>query len=260
MLNLALTVCTEAATAYYNPLHNTGNPNPYTTPYVGHSTPKALIKTKPVFLPTRELLSLYHGFVSLYETTHLPFDETWRDTAILLGAPLAKGVREERIATLLEPIEAAMGGRLVLEDSGRFYLITEGLGRIEMHLLAEGFRKLGMLARLIATGALLDRGYLFWDEPEANLNPKIIRTIAASILQLAEGGIQVFSASHSLFLLREIYILQQKEFRALDTRCFGLHQSGDGVEVRQGPTIDDVGQITALDEDLIQSERYMDLP
>lgn len=222
--------------------------------------PQAFIETRPVFLPTRELLTIYPGFVSLYETTHLPFEETWRDTAILLGAPLAKGEREKRISELLEPLEKAMGGSLILEESGRFYLQTAKKGRIEMHLLAEGFRKLGMIARLIATGALLDKGFLFWDEPESNLNPKIIKTIARSVLQISGTGVQVFVATHSLFLLRELFILQQKEFKTLETRCFGLHGGRDGVTVQQGATIDDVGEITALDEDLLQSERYMDLP
>ena len=34
-------------------------------------TPKQRIEKLPVFLPTRELLAIYPGFVSLYETTHL---------------------------------------------------------------------------------------------------------------------------------------------------------------------------------------------
>ena len=29
-----------------------------------------------------------------------------------------------------------------------------------------------MIARLIATGSLIGTGSLFWDEPEANLNPE----------------------------------------------------------------------------------------
>jgi predicted ATPase len=224
------------------------------------SKPGAYVETRPVFLPTREFLSIYPGFASLYETMHLPFEESWRDTAILLGAPLAKGEREKRIADLLEPIEKVMGGRLILDDSGRFYLKTSQTGRIEMHLLAEGFRKLGMLARLIATGALLDKGYLFWDEPEANLNPKVIKLVARTILDLSTHGIQVFIASHSLFLLRELYILQQGEFSKLDVRCFGLHESANGAIIRQGPSIEDVGDITSLDEDLMQSERYSQIP
>jgi predicted ATPase len=130
---------------------------------------------------------------------------------------------------------------------------------MEMHLVAEGLRKLATVARLIATGSLLDKGYLFWDEPEANLNPKIIRTVARTILQIAESGIQVFIATHSLFLMRELHILQQREFKTLDGRCFGLHIESEGaVTVKQGKTMDDIGSIAALDEDLQQSERYVD--
>ena len=222
------------------------------------ATPSAWSDKVPIYLPTREMLSIYPGFVSLYETAHIPFEETWRDLAILLGAPLAKGAREKRVRKLLEPLEGVMGGQIEL-DGDRFYLESKS-GRIEMHLVAEGMRKLAMLARLMATGSLLDKGTLFWDEPEANLNPKLVKLVAHTILELSAQGIQVFVASHSLFLLRELFILQQTEYKQLDARCFGLHDSDEGVTVRQGPTMDDVGEIAALDEDLLQSERYMKLP
>jgi predicted ATPase len=221
-------------------------------------TPSAWIGEVPIYLPTRELLTIFPGFVSLYETTHLQFEETWRDTAILLGAPLAKGARAKKIRDLLQPLEDAMGGTVELEDSGRFYLNTK-TGRIEMHLVAEGLRKLAMIARLIATGSLLDKGFLFWDEPESNLNPKWVTLVARSILNMSQSGIQVFIATHSLFLLRELHILQQQEFQKIDTRCFGFQiDSEGGVKVIQGATIDDIGDITVLDEELAQSERYMD--
>jgi energy-coupling factor transporter ATP-binding protein EcfA2 len=221
--------------------------------------PTARVEKLPVFLPTRELLTIFPGFVSLYETTHLQFEETWRDTCLLLGAPLARGPRETRIKQLLVPLEEAMGGNIELSRSERFYLHVPS-GTMEMHLVAEGLRKLATIARLIATGSLLDKGYLFWDEPEANLNPKIVKTVARTISQIAESGIQVFIATHSLFLLRELHILQQRDFKMLDTRYFGLHIDPDGsVKVKQGNTMDDVGSIAALDEDLQQSERYVDI-
>ena len=220
--------------------------------------PGAWAEKLPVFLPTRELLTIMPEFVSLYETTHLPFEETWRDTCILLAAPLARGPRESRIKEFLLPLEEAMGGSVEVGKSGRFYL-NVATGNMEMHLVAEGLRKLATIARLIATGSLLDKGYLFWDEPESNLNPRIIKTVAKTILQVAASGIQVFIATHSLFLLRELHILQKREGNKLDTRCFGLHIQDDGaVTVEQGKTMDDVGSITALDEDLQQSERYID--
>ncbi len=49
--------------------------------------------------------------------------------------------------------------------------------RLEMHLVAEGLRKLAMIARLIATGSLSESVTLFWDEPDSNLNPKIITKV-----------------------------------------------------------------------------------
>jgi predicted ATPase len=219
--------------------------------------PVARVEKLPVFLPTRELLTIYPGFVSLYETTHLSIEETWRDTCILLGAPLARGPREAKIKELLVPLEDTMGGSVELDKSGRFYLNLAS-GNMEMHLVAEGLRKLATVARLVATGSLLDKGYLFWDEPESNLNPKIIKTVAKIILQIAQTGIQVFIATHSLFLLRELHILQQREFIQLDTRCFGLHIGEDGaVSAQQGKTMDEVGDISTLDEELQQSERYL---
>jgi len=219
--------------------------------------PQQAVDKRPVYLPTRELLTIYPGFVSLYETSRLPFEVTWRDTCVLLGAPLARGPREKRIKELLVPLESAMGGSVEFDDGGRFYL-NQGSGRMEMHLVAEGLRKLATIARLIATGSLLDKGYLFWDEPESNLNPRIIKTVARVILQLAQSGIQVFIATHSLFLLRELHILQSQQFAGLSARYFGLERTQSGVNVHQGKTVDDIGSIAALDEDLQQADRYLD--
>jgi len=219
--------------------------------------PEFWLDAASVYLPTRELLSIFPNFVSVYESHYLEFEETWRDTCILLGAPLQRGTKEKRIQELLVPLELAMGGSIILDKNGRFYLKTEN-GRFEIPLVAEGQRKLAMLARLIATGVLLDRGFLFWDEPEANLNPRLIKQIAQSIISLSNAGIQVFLATHSLFLLRELEILIDTEKSTpFKSKFFGLHFSGDSVEVRQGDVVDEIGEIVSLDEELEQSERFM---
>ena len=222
--------------------------------------PGARVDRRPVYLPTRELLSIYPGFVSLYDTTDLSFEETWRDTCILLGAPLARGARDQKITEMLKPLEEALGGKIELDKAGpgHFYL-NLATGSMEVHLVAEGLRKLATIARLIATGSLLDKGYLFWDEPESNLNPRIVKVVARTILQIAKSGIQVFVATHSLFLLRELHILQHGPFLAIESQYFGLHlEEGGAVRVIQGATVDDIGSIASLDEDLQQSDRYID--
>lgn len=225
---------------------------------VVETVPEQWLATAPAYLPTRELLSIFPNFVSIYDGHYLEFEETWRDTCVLLGAPLKRGPKEGRIRELLAPIELAMYGSIELDKNGRFYLITSS-GRMEMPLVAEGLRKLGMLSRLIATGALLDKGYLFWDEPEANLNPRLIQSVARSILDLSMSGIQVFIASHSLFLLREIEILlASDDYMAVKPRFFGLHREpGSAANVLQGSSVEEIGSIAALDEELRQSDRFL---
>ncbi len=219
--------------------------------------PESWLESAPVYLPTRELLSLFPNFVSVYESHYLELEETWRDTCLLLGEPLARGTKEKKIRDLLPPLEQAMGGTLELDRNGRFYLRTKGR-RLEMPLVAEGQRKVAMLARLIATGVLLEQGFLFWDEPEANLNPRLIKEMVQSILSLSQAGIQVFLATHSLFLLRELDIfLSNPQGKSLKTRFFGLHLAPEGVLVEQGDAVDEIGDIAALDENLVQSDRFL---
>ncbi|AVS71211.1 ATP-binding protein [Paracidovorax avenae] len=223
------------------------------------NVPRKWLTSSPVYLPTRELLTIFPNFVSIYESRFLEFEETWRDTCLLLGTPLQRGPKQHRIKELLQPLEKAMNGSIDLDSNGRFYL-QHSSGRMEMPLVAEGLRKLGMLARLIASGVLLDRGYLFWDEPEANLNPRLVKEVASVIAALSRSGIQIFLATHSLFLLREIEILMQ-DHRHPDVaaRFFGLQPSDNGIAVIQGPTLADIGDITALEESLAQSDRYLEL-
>lgn len=216
--------------------------------------PKKWLEESPVYIPTRELLTIYPSFVSIYDTVHLEFEETWRDLCILLGAPLRKGPREAQAKALLAPLEQAMRGSIELDANGRFYLKTTS-GRMEMPLVAEGLRKLGMLSRLIATGALLDKGYLFWDEPETNLNPNMLKTLAATLIALSARGVQIFIATHSLFLIRELSI----QTHNADVLYFGLHPQSDGaVSIQGGRSIGDIGVIAALEAELQQSDDYLD--
>ena len=221
-------------------------------------SPNAWCDHAPVFLPARELLTIYPGFVSLYETHHVEFEETWRDTCLLLGAPPVRGPRGKTVGALLDPLEEQIGGRVILEDNGRFYLRPTGARNMEMPLVAEGWRKIAMLARLIATGSLLDKGCLFWDEPESNLNPKLIRKVAGAILRICGAGVQVIVATHSLFLLREFEVLLKREFENIEHRYFALRRGDGAVEISQADEVGDVDPLTLLDEELGQSERFLE--
>ncbi len=217
------------------------------------------LDVSPAYIPTRELLTIYPNFVSLYDRSVVEFDETWRDTCLLLGLPPRRGPRPARVNDLIAPLEQAMGGSIEYDQIGRFYLRTKA-GRMEMPLVAEGLRKLGMIAQLVATSALLDNGFLFWDEPEANLNPVLIVKVARTILDLCKLGIQIFIATHSLFLLREFAILiERPEYRDLRPQFISLSPGSEGISIQQGSSLEEIDRLAALDEELTQSERYNEL-
>ncbi|CTQ49834.1 AAA family ATPase [Jannaschia donghaensis] len=221
-----------------------------------HSIP---LDKLPVFFPTRELITLSGWFGSLYDSYHLEFEEIWRDTVSLLNAPAIRGPKEERVRELLEPIEVAMDGKVEVDQrTGRFYLRSPA-GRMEMPLVAEGLRKFAMLARMISAGVLLEHGYLFWDEPETNLNPKLIRVLARTIMKLAEEGIQIFIASHSLILLKEIEILQREDSsREKLVRFFSIEKiSGEDNSLSEGGYLYDIEPIVALDEEISQADIFL---
>ncbi|MCG7576202.1 MULTISPECIES: AAA family ATPase [unclassified Halomonas] len=222
--------------------------------------PSAWQEKAPVFMPTRELLSQYHWLLPLYENRHVDIEEHHIDLCKLLGAPAIKGPREKVVAELVAPLEEAMGGKVVLDKNGRFYLRMPSQGNLEMPLVAEGLRKLAMLARLVITGSLLDKGCLFWDEPEANLNPKLIKLVARAAVALSEQGIQVVIATHSLFLLKELELLARAtKSPKTQQRYFALIKRPEGVEVEQGSQVDDLQTLVLLDEELAQSDRYLEL-
>ena len=212
-----------------------------------------------LFFPTREMLSIFPGFAAAYRARELNFDRTYYDLALALeAAPLRlPRVQEQNIIRQLEDL---LGG-VVLVENGRFYLKMPEAGNFEIPLVAEGLRKIAMLLYLLVNGQLRQNSVLLWDEPETNLNPRLLRTLAGVLLALARDGIQVFVATHSLFLLRELY-LQQLEGKAkkLNLKFFNLWRQAGKLQVDEGTSLDELGHIAALEEDLAQSERFFQAP
>ena len=96
-----------------------------------------------------------------------------------------------------------------------------------------------------------------WDEPEANLNPALLEVTAKAIVMLAQAGVQVFIATHSLMLIRQIYLITKLLKQPVATRWFGLQRHGAEVTVDQGDDVAASGEMAALDQELIQADLYL---
>ena len=210
----------------------------------------------PLFVPTKEILSIYSGFAAALRNRELDFDSTYLDLADALALTPLKGERAVQVKPLIETLEKQMEGKVVVEN-GRFYISTDNQ-KLEMPLVAEGIRKIAMLAYLLMNGSLQKGTTLFWDEPETNLNPKMIRHLAQTLVVLSGMEIQIVLATHSLFLLRELQI-QLSLNPNVPAQFFALKREGQSVTVQQGNSIEDVDPIAALDADLEQTDRYLEL-
>ena len=222
------------------------------------SVPKTFPKSEAIYIPTKEVMSMFPGFASLYRNRELAMDETYFDLCLALdGAPL-RGPRLEAIKQLLDPMEERLGGTVV-SDGDRFYLDSDK-GKTEMPLVAEGVRKLATLAHLLRNGALTKKGIVFWDEPESNLNPRLIRDVAAMLMNLASQGVQVFIGTHSFFLMKEIDMLKrmEKSLSQVPCRFITLGHDADGEPVfEQGNRLQEISHIVALEQELAQYDREL---
>lgn len=192
-----------------------------------------------VFIPTKEVLSFMRGFNSLYEKYGLSFDQTYQDICLLLDLPeMRPEALHEKSRWAMEEIERICGGRFVFSGSGKV-AFQAGTDRYSANAMAEGFRKAGMLSRLLETGALQPgvSGPLFWDEPESNLNPKLMKLLVRILLELARNGQQIIMATHDYVLLKWFDLLMDPG-RNDHVRFHSLHLDPDTSKIRVASTDD----------------------
>jgi hypothetical protein len=203
-----------------------------------------------IFIPSCELLAMYEGFIGAYEHSNLSFSEVYYDTCVALNAPLTKGKRKTEAQSLLAPLLDAVGGR-VFERNGRFY-VQQGSAHLEAHLVSEGLRKLATIIHLINNGSLAENDVLFWDEPEANLNPALSKVVVDFLVEIAKRGVQVILATHDYAITTRLSILAENGIVEPDLiRFFSLARTGgktSPVEVAHADTLAGLPTNPILDE------------
>ena len=106
----------------------------------------------------------------------------------------------KKIAPKLETI---MDGTVFIKQSDNTFWIRKTNGEEIMFAMeAEGIRKFGLLWQLLMNESLVKGSVLFWDEPEANLNPKLIPILVDVLMELARNNVQIFLATHEYNLMK----------------------------------------------------------
>jgi hypothetical protein len=161
-----------------------------------------------VFIPAKEILSHNKHFLSTYEDRQIYFEKQYAD---ILQASDRAPLRQIQpcIAAMMQRLERAIGG--TVEQVEGVYHLNQNGRLLEFTLVAEGLRRLGLPWLLLRNGSIAPDCVLLWDEPESNLNPKLIGVAMQVLLELQRIGVQVFFATHSYIALEELNLRRLPE-------------------------------------------------
>lgn len=182
-------------------------------------------KVSAVYLPVKDMLTHSRGLLAMANKYNdFPFDKTLLDSierasrwGLKKPSALAK-----KILPFLEPL---IHGTIDIEND-EFYVLKQNGQRVNFELEAEGFKKIGILWRLLMNETIIEGTVLLWDEPEANLNPEFLPVVADCLLELSRQNVQVLISTHSYILAKYI------EIRARDkdqVRFHSLYKEKDGL-------------------------------
>lgn len=213
--------------------------------------PKPTANATTVYFPPKEIISSTENFRSLYEDMHIAFEEPYYDLARLLDRPLKKGKNTDEQNQILESLGKILGGSIVQKEN-KFYLKIVGQGEFEMGLVSEGYRKLATIVYLVLNGSLNSRSVLFWDEPETNMNPAMIKPLVTAIMQLAKLGVQVFLTTHDYFLQQYFNMYKaypESNVDNIDIHFVSLYRDENGkIVAEEGEEIEDLQHNMIMEE------------
>jgi hypothetical protein len=170
------------------------------------------------------ILSHAEGMVEISAKYKMPFDRTELDAFINAGLPEALNISEANEQLLAELRNVINGD--VVNVNGAYYVKKINGESVELNLEADGFGRLGLLWKYLRNGLLEPGSILFWDEPEASINPELVPTLVDILLKLQRGGVQIFIATHSYDVARWCELNKTGDD---NLRYFNLRRSGDGI-------------------------------
>ena len=197
-----------------------------------------------VFIPAKEILSNAWNLDAAVKMGNVEFDDTYLDIIAAAKINISRGVDTTERKKYLDILQKISSGKVTLQDD-RFYLKPGTQAKLEFNLVAEGLRKVALLWQLIKNGTLEKGAVLFWDEPEANINPKYIPVLAELLIMLESEGVQIFVSTHDYFLAKYIEV---KRTEKSDIRYISLYKD---IE-------DKVQCETATEFELLKNNAIMD--
>lgn len=153
-----------------------------------------------IFIPAKEILSHSYNLNAACELDNVRFDDTYLDILNAAKVDISVGKNNTAKDAMLKAIEKMTHGTVIYDAKRDAFYLKNGNSKQEFNLIAEGIRKMALLWQLVKNGTLEKGSILFWDEPEANINPTYIPIIIEVLLELQRRGVQVFVSTHDYMI------------------------------------------------------------
>lgn len=188
-----------------------------------------------IFIPAKEILSHSYNLNAATEKDNVRFDDTYLDIINAAKIDISVGRNSSTKEAMLSRIQTITHGT-VSYDAKRdeFYLKVKSSTQ-EFNLVAEGIRKMALLWQLVKNGTLEKGSILFWDEPEANINPKYVSVIVEMLLELQRRGVQVFISTHD-YLIASYFEVKKNETDQVLFHSFTHEKDETTVQYEQSNT------------------------
>ena len=164
-------------------------------------------ETNSIFLPAKEVLSLQRIILKSREQDAMfGFDDTCFDLAKALRISTTKGRNLTAFASSREKLREFLGGKIEFDQQKDRWTFKKGSFRFPIGTTSEGIKKTAILDTLLGNRYLTTDSRIFIDEPEAALHPQAISELMEIITLLAECGVQFFIATHSYFVIKNLFL------------------------------------------------------
>jgi len=111
----------------------------------------------------------------------------------------------EIVSKLAVELKEEIGGEFIF-DSGRLSFVDNSGKNIDKNLISFGMTNLGMIQALLKNNVISKGSFVFFDEPETNLHPTWQVLLTKVLIELAENGVNVVMATHSLDMIKALEV------------------------------------------------------
>lgn len=181
---------------------------------------------KSTFIPAKEILSNSYNIISAAEKNNIEFDDTYLDIIHSAKVDISVGRDAQSKKNQLYRLEKIIEGKVFFDSEKDKFYLKHGQSKVEFNLVAEGIRKIALLWQLMKNGTLERGAVLFWDEPEANINPLHIPLLVDMLLELQTNGVQIFISTHD-YILAKYFDIKTKDHNKI--MFHSLYKTDNGV-------------------------------